>query len=351
MPIAVLTSGGVDSSVALKLLKDHGHEVTAFYLKIWLEDELSYLNNCPWAEDLKYVQEICEKNKIPLEIINMQKDYYDQVVSYAISELKSGRTPNPDILCNQRIKFGAFYDKIDKRFDKIATGHYAQIEEKENYFYLKRAPDPIKDQTYFLSHLSQEQLKRAMFPIGHLEKKVVRFLAEKFNLPNKNRKDSQGICFLGKLKFNEFVKHHLKSKKGEIIELETNKVLGIHEGFWFFTSGQRKGIKLSGGPYFVVKKNIEKNIVYVSKKYFEEDKIRNEFIVKNINWITQNPPEKSNLKVKIRHGENEYKCKIEKINEMNQYKVRISGQDQGLASGQFAVFYEDEYCLGGGVII
>ena len=227
MKIAVLVSGGVDSSVVLKLLKDEGkHELTAYYLQIWLEDELSFLGECPWEEDLSYVRQVCEQLDVPLKIVPLQKEYRERVVSYVIDELNNGRTPSPDILCNERVKFGAFFDAIDESYDKVASGHYAQVIEKEGHFELHRAPDPVKDQTYFLSSLRQDQLARALFPIGHLEKHEVRDLAESFDLPNKSRKDSQGICFLGKIKYSDFVKFHMGEKEGEVVELETGKVMG-----------------------------------------------------------------------------------------------------------------------------
>src|SRR5690606_7733793 len=165
MKIAVLVSGGVDSSVALQLLKNQGHDVTAFYLKIWLEDELSYLGDCPWQEDLSYVTQVCEQLGVPLEIMSLQKEYKDEVVAHTIEQVKKGYTPNPDILCNQRIKFGLFLEKIDESFEKVASGHYAQIREKDGVVELFQSSDLIKDQTYFLSHLSQKQLQRVMFPI------------------------------------------------------------------------------------------------------------------------------------------------------------------------------------------
>ena len=254
MKIAVLTSGGVDSSVALKLLQQNGEkDLTAFYLKIWLEDELSYLGNCPWEEDLAYVQEICKQFKIPLEVLSLQKEYWQEIVAYSLNEIKAGRTPNSDLLCNSKIKFGKFYDKIDPAFDLIATGHYAQKTEIKGVYYLKKAADSFKDQTYFLAHLNQQQLQRALFPIGHLQKKEVRELADQYNLPNAKRKDSQGICFLGQIKYNEFVRYHLGEKTGNLIDFETGKKVGEHKGYWFYTIGQRKGIELSGGPWFVVK--------------------------------------------------------------------------------------------------
>jgi tRNA-5-taurinomethyluridine 2-sulfurtransferase len=350
MKIAVLVSGGVDSSVALKLLIDQGHNVTAFYLKIWLEDELSFLGECPWEEDLKYVEQVCKQLDVPLDVISLQKEYWDRVVSYAISEVKAGRTPNPDIMCNLRIKFGSFYDKIDSSFEKVATGHYARIEETPDGFLLKTAPDPIKDQTYFLSHLNQEQLSRALFPIGNLAKEEVRRLAHEFDLPNKDRKDSQGICFLGKIKFDEFLREHLGDKTGDIIEYETNKKVGEHRGFWFHTIGQRKGLGLSGGPWFVVAKDPEKNIVFISKDYFSAEKERNEFDVVDCHWIIDKLPTVKELRVKLRHGVSFYPCTLT-MEDKNKGHVVLSTRDQGIASGQFAVFYDEDVCLGCGVMI
>ncbi len=349
MKIAVLLSGGVDSSVALHLIKnEEGHDVTAFYLKIWLEDELAFLGECPWETDLKYARAICEQAGVPLKIVSLQSEYHKKVVTYALNELKAGRTPSPDIFCNQRIKFGEFLNKIDDSYDKVASGHYAQVEETNGKYVLKRAPDPVKDQTYFLLGLSQAQLSRILFPIGHLWKKEVRVLAQKFDLPNKDRKDSQGICFLGKIKHPDFVKFHLGEKIGDIIELESGAVLGQHRGFWFYTIGQRQGLGLSGGPWYVVKKDTGNSIVYVSHKDYHDWCARNQFTVADVNWIS-GKPEKHELHVKIRHGPYLNDCAIETIDE-KLLAVRISTKDSGIAPGQFAVFYDGGICLGGGVI-
>ncbi len=347
MKIAVLVSGGVDSSVALRLLQEQGHQVTAFYLKIWLEDDLSFLGTCPWEEDLAYVRAVCEQAGVPLEIISLQKEYWDEVVRYTIAEVKAGRTPNPDILCNQRIKFGAFYRVINNSFDKIATGHYAQVHEQDGAFILSCAPDLVKDQTYFLSHLNQEQLSRALFPIGHLTKPEVRALAERYNLPNKARKDSQGICFLGKLKFSEFINYHVGEKPGNLVEFESGKVLGAHKGFWYYTIGQRQGIGLSGGPWYVVAKDIGNNSVFISKNYYSNDKVRDTFTISKPHWIGV-APVTSSLRVKIRHGEQYNTCKLSTNGD--QLIVTLAERDQGIAPGQFAVFYDNEVCLGGGII-
>lgn len=349
MKIAVLVSGGVDSSVALRLLKDQGHDLTAFYLKIWLEDELSYLGDCPWEEDLGYVTKVCEQAHVPLHVIPLQKEYWDRVVAYTVAEVQAGRTPSPDILCNQHIKFGCFFDKIDASYEKVATGHYAQLEEQDGLFLLKKAKDSFKDQTYFLSQLNQCQLSRALFPIGHLVKSEVRALAAQYNLPNKDRKDSQGICFLGKIEFSEFIKHHLGVHNGDLVEHETRTVVGQHEGFWYFTIGQRKGIGLSGGPWYVVAKDPAKNIVYISRQYFSQDKQRNVVYVNFFNWIAGYPPDNTVLQVKLRHGESLYTCSLELIDRTHGI-VHLESRDQGIAPGQFAVFYDKDLCLGSGVI-
>ncbi len=349
MKIAVLLSGGVDSSVALSLIKREGyHDITAFYLKIWLEDELSFLGECPWEIDLKYARAVCEQVGVPLKIVPLQAEYLETVVAYALKELRAGRTPSPDILCNQRIKFGEFFNKIDESYDKVASGHYAQIGKIDGKYVLKRAPDPVKDQTYFLSGLNQAQLGRALFPIGHLTKKEVRALAHMFDLPNKDRKDSQGICFLGKIRYPDFVKFHLGEKVGDIIELESGDVLGQHRGFWFYTIGQRQGLGLSGGPWYVVEKDTAQNIIYVSHQSHQDERARAEFTVTDVNWIS-GEPEKRHLQVKIRHGPLMNDCRIETLNE-NRLAVTMASTDPGIASGQFAVFYDGEFCLGGGVI-
>lgn len=348
MKIAVLLSGGVDSSLALTLLKNEGHEVEAFYLKIWLEDELAFLGNCPWEEDITFARSLCDKLGVPLNLVNMQQEYLDTVVEYTIGELMKGRTPSPDIMCNKMVKFGLFMKKIPQGFDKVASGHYAQIDEINGSYYLKQSPDPVKDQTYFLTYLSQQQLSGILFPIGKYTKSEVRALAEKFDLPAKNRKDSQGICFLGKIKYNDFIKFHLGEKPGDIIEHETGKILGKHKGYWYHTIGQRQGLGLSGGPWYVAGKDIDNNIIYISNNYQAVSVPRDRLTVKNINWIPS-VPASANLKVKLRHGPNKYDCKAELI-QNGEAVVHLSQKDQGIAPGQFAIFYDGDYCVGGGVI-
>ncbi|HYV29431.1 MAG TPA: tRNA 2-thiouridine(34) synthase MnmA [Candidatus Eisenbacteria bacterium] len=348
MKTAVLLSGGVDSSVALHLAKMQGAEVTAFYLKIWLEEELAFLGDCPWEDDLKYARAVCDQAKVPLEVVPLQTEYQERVVSHVLSELKQGRTPSPDILCNQWIKFGLFFDKIDPTFAKVVSGHYAQVEQRDGKFLLKRSPDAVKDQTYFLSRLSQQQLSRLWFPIGHLTKKQVRQMARKLDLPNRERKDSQGICFLGKIKYPEFVRYHLGERKGEIIDTDSGKVLGEQKGVWFHTVGQRKGLRLPGGPWYVVNKDLPANKLFVAHadRYLEH--ARNEFIVADVHWISGEPAG-HDLQTKVRHSPHLENCRIAPLGE-RRWSVHLENKDQGIASGQSAIFYEGDICLGVGVI-
>ncbi|HMU44413.1 MAG TPA: tRNA 2-thiouridine(34) synthase MnmA [Ignavibacteriaceae bacterium] len=349
MKIAVLLSGGVDSSVALNLLKEQNHDVTAFYLKIWLQDEFSFLGDCPWEEDLRFARAVCDKTGVNLEVLPLQTEYWNSVVTYTIEEIKEGRTPNPDMFCNSLIKFGQFYDRIDLSYEKVASGHYAKVVHDGSKYILKTTPDPVKDQTYFLAYLTQQQLSRAYFPLGDFNKQQVRDLAHRFKLANMDRKDSQGICFLGQIKFDEFIKHHLGELSGDIIEIETQKKLGKHKGYYFYTIGQRSGLGLSGGPWYVVKKDIKNNIIFISRQNTQELS-KEIFSVGKFNWIAGEHPSKENLKVKIRHGAQYYNCNLKFIDE-DSALVELDKGDRGIAPGQFAVFYDGDICLGGGVIL
>lgn len=350
MKTAVLLSGGVDSSVALRLLQAEGRrEITAFYLKIWLEEELAFLGDCPWEEDLACARAVCEQAGVPLEIVALQGEYQDRVVAHVVRELKAGRTPSPDILCNEWIKFGLFFDKIDPAFERVASGHYAQIERCGGEVRLRRSPDPVKDQSYFLSRLTQAQLRRIEFPVGHLHKAEVRRLAEEFALPNRTRRDSQGICFLGKIKYPDFVRFHLGEKDGDIIEIDSGKRLGPHHGVWFHTVGQRKGLGLSGGPWYVVAKNLARNSVFVAHADRYLDHARDELTIAEAHWIAGRPPEKTDLLCKLRHGPRLQACAMSPLGS-GRWHLRLAEKDAGIAAGQSAILYDGEYCLGGGVI-
>lgn len=349
MRIAVLISGGVDSAVALRLLQQQGHtELTAFYLKIWLEDELAFLGDCPWEDDLRQVRAVCEGAGVPLEVLSLQTEYHETIVADAIRELRAGRTPSPDISCNTRIKFGVFLDRIGSHFDKVATGHYARLGARANQALLLRAPDPVKDQTYFLSRLRQDQLQRALFPIGHLRKAEVRALARDWNLPNATRPDSQGICFLGKVKFPEFVRFHLGTRPGPIVDITSGRTLGEHEGYWFFTIGQRQGIKLGAGPWYVVGKDITTNTLRVCHADALPTHTRNRFRLEDLHWIAGPPPVPS-LSIRVRHGPAIVPCHFTTL-DPDSAEVTLATPDPGIALGQSGVLYDADECLGAGTI-
>jgi len=353
MKTAVLLSGGVDSSVALYELLGQGRtDITAYYLKIWLEDELSYLGDCPWEEDLGYARAVCDAAGVPLKVVSLQAEYYERVVEYALQELRVGHTPSPDIFCNQRVKFGAFYDKVGDEVDRVASGHYGVVDRAdEAAVRLLRSPDHVKDQTYFLSHLSQAQVAKIEFPIGGFFKNNVRELAHRYNLANQARKDSQGICFLGKIKYNDFVQHYLGEKPGAIVDRETGKKLGVHKGFWFHTIGQRSGLGLGNGPWFVVDKDIDANTVFVSHLEHRQQQNRRDFVVGELTWIHRPPRADEALTCKLRHGPELLGCRIEAREAESRLAVRLDEGDPGIAPGQFSVFYSGDECLGAGMIL
>lgn len=347
--IAVLLSGGVDSSLALALLRREKRlALKAYYLKIWLEDEQVALGDCPWETDLTYARATCEQLGVPLEVVPLQSEYRTRIVEYALAELRLGRTPSPDIFCNQRIKFGAFYERVASQCEHIASGHYARVRCDAGVHRLWRAADPVKDQTYFLSNLSQAQLARLRLPIGHLHKHQVRALAAEFDLPAKARRDSQGVCFLGKINYRDFVRFHLGEVRGDIVEQASGRKMGEHPGYWFFTIGQRHGLRLGGGPWYVTGKDVANNIVYIAHGSAPDRANRRELIAKHIHWIAA-PPAQSSLQVKLRHGPALIPCHVQML-APDRAHVALATPDPGIAPGQHAVFYEDEVCLGGGVI-
>lgn len=362
MQYAVLVSGGVDSAVALhEIARREQGRVTAYYLKIWLEDELSFLGSCPWEEDLHYAREVCSSAGVPLEVVPLQEEYHQRVVSYTLEELRAGRTPSPDIFCNQRIKFGAFLEAIgpygttaSTGADRIVTGHYAGVsrEGDDGQARLMMAPDPVKDQTYFLSHLSQEQLRRAEFPLGTCTKSEVRRRAAELQLSNRGRPDSQGICFLGRIRYREFVRHYLGEQDGPILERESGRELGRHSGAWFYTIGQRQGLGLGNGPWYVTERDISTNTVQVSHAEHAPEGARDTFEIGPIS-SPADPPERwmlsPSLMLKLRHGPELTGCSLERTD--RGFRVRMNRADRGVAAGQFAVFYDPPECLGSGMIL
>ncbi|MEE2658003.1 MAG: tRNA 2-thiouridine(34) synthase MnmA [Candidatus Latescibacterota bacterium] len=351
MNIAVLVSGGVDSSVALRLLHDEGHDLTAFYLKVWLEEEvLSFAGDCPWEEDVGFVRQTCEELGVPLEIVPLQGDYYELVVEMVLAQLRAGRTPSPDIFCNRRIKFGAFLEGPGSDFERVASGHYARLLPGSQGVRLLRGVDSTKDQSYFLSHLTQEQVARVLFPVGGLPKSEVRELAARYALPSYDRKDSQGICFLGKIDYREFIAFHLGQREGPIVDIDSCETLGQHHGYWFYTIGQRYGLGLAGGPWYVVGKDIASNTVQVTHADHRREHSRDTFDIGDLNWIC--PParhEEGEVLLKLRHGPNLAEARIESLGG-DRLRVHLAQADPGVAPGQHAVIYNGEECLGGSII-
>ena len=351
MEIATLLSGGVDSTVVVHLLCEQGYKPSLFYIKIGM-DNVDYMD-CSAEEDIEICQLVAKKYGLPLEIIDLQKEYWDTVASYAIDKVKRGFTPNPDVMCNKYIKFGCFEERAGKDFDITATGHYATTQMRDGKVWLGTAVDPVKDQTDFLAQISYLQVKKLMFPLGKLMKHEVRRIAEEAQLPNAKRKDSQGICFLGKINYNDFVRRFLGEKDGPDIELETGKKIGTHKGYWFHTIGQRKGLGLSGGPWFVVKKDIEKNIIYVSHGYGVDTQYGTEFDMRDFHFITEDPwkqQDEVNVTFKIRHTPEFLSGTL--IREGEKYHLISDGRLQGIAPGQFGVVYDEksEICVGSGEI-
>lgn len=354
MNIAALVSGGVDSSVVVHQLKEMGYDPTIFYIRIGMEDENGYMG-CTAEEDIEITSFVAKKYGLKMETVSLQKEYWDNVVEYVIRTVRNGLTPNPDVMCNRLIKFGSFIDKYGYEFDKIATGHYAQTYFENGKHYLGTALDPVKDQTDFLAQITYSQVSRLMFPIGHLMKSQVRDIAVAQNLPSASRKDSQGICFLGKINYNDFIKRYLGEKEGKIIEKETGKILGKHKGFWFHTIGQRKGLGLGGGPWYVVAKDSAENIVYVSQGYDVETQYGKTVPLDDFNFITENPWGDFTVPVditfKIRHTPEFTKGKL--FNEGNgSYRIESEDKIQGIAPGQYGVIYDPNHriCYGSGVI-
>ena len=353
MNIAALLSGGVDSSVVVHLLCEQGYKPTLFYIKIGM-DGAEYMD-CSAEEDIEMSTAIARKYGLSLEVVDLHKEYWENVAAYAIDKIKKGLTPNPDVMCNKLIKFGCFEQQVGKNFDFTATGHYATTIRQDGKTWLGTAKDPVKDQTDFLAQIDYLQVSKLMFPIGGLMKQEVREIASRAGLPSARRKDSQGICFLGKINYNDFVRRFLGEREGAIIELETGKKVGTHRGYWFHTIGQRKGLGLSGGPWFVIKKDVEENIIYVSHGYGVETQFGSEFRINDFHFITENPWKDAGKEIditfKIRHTPEFTKGKLVQ-EEGGQFRILSSETLQGIAPGQFGVIYDEEagICVGSGEI-
>ena len=353
MQIAALVSGGVDSSVMLHLLKEHGYDPTIFYIRIGMKEEEGFLD-CSSEEDIELTTWLATHYGLKMEIVPLHKEYWDNVIAYTLDAVRKGLTPNPDVMCNRLIKFGEFEKYWGKDFDMISTGHYANILKKEGLTWLATAKDPVKDQTDFLAQITSAQVNKLMFPVGNLMKHEVRAIAHKIGLPSAHRRDSQGICFLGKVNYVDFLRKYIGEREGNIVELETGKILGKHKGFWFHTIGQRKGLGLGQGPWFVVKKNTEENIIFVSNGYDPLSQYGNEIRLADFNFISGNPwPELDSPKqitFKIRHTPDFTKGALTKRG--NHLVISSEVPVAGIAAGQFGVLYDENsrICLGSGVI-
>ncbi len=351
--IAVAMSGGVDSSVSAALLKEKGYDLAGFYMKNWSETLGLKKSECPWFKDREDAARVAAKLDIPFYTLDFEKEYNDFVLEKFFTEYELGRTPNPDILCNKEIKFGVFLKKaISLGADFIATGHYARVQKHKNsgMFCLLKSKDKNKDQTYFLSGLSQNQLSRAIFPVGGLQKKKVRELAKKFKLPNSAKPDSQGLCFVGHIKLKEFLGQKIKNNPGDIITTKGKKI-GSHLGLFWYTIGQRKGIDIGGvGPFYVVEKRLKTNELIVSDSSKDKTLYSEVLILKDLNWISGKSPKTGFVcEARIRYRGPLIKCKVFIISSKRS-KVVFENPQWAPACGQSVVFYKGEECLGGGVI-
>lgn len=353
--VVVGMSGGVDSSVAAILLKNQGYEVIGLFMRNWdsslnndflgkkkLELELDI---CPQEKDYNDALEVCKKLNIPLHRVDFVKEYWDYVFKYFLDELKRGRTPNPDVMCNKYIKFDLFLKEAKKLgADFIATGHYAKVKNCNLYM----ASDRNKDQTYFLSMLSNKQLENVIFPLGELEKQVVRQIASEHGLITADKKDSTGICFIGERNFKQFLQNYFPVTKGNIVDIANNNVVGEHAGLMYYTIGQRKGLNLGGNSdkMFIVGKSLESNTLYVASGEDNEYLYSDSTIIESMNFMSELRPDK--CKAKFRYRAPLYDVKIEYLSN-NMIKLNYRGV-KAVTPGQICVLYLDELCLGGGII-
>ena len=352
MRIVVGISGGVDSSVAGYLLKEQGHDVIGLFMVNWQEKD----GSCTAEEDFEDVKRVCNKIGIPYFSVNYSKEYYDRVFKYFLEEYKKGRTPNPDVLCNREVKFGPFLEKAKALgADMIATGHYAKKIEKDGRYYLYKADDLNKDQSYFLNQLSQDQLKMVVFPLENIDKPKVREIAKKLDLSTAEKKDSTVICFIGERNFKNFLKDFLPAKPGKICDLD-GKVIGEHDGLMYYTLGQRRGLNIggmkggNGQRWFVIRKDLENNILYVSQG--EDDELFSDALkASGFNWIPEKPTESEfDCFAKFRYRQPDQKVHVKILSDKEIY-VDFYEKQRAITPGQFVVLYkEDGQCLGGGTI-
>ncbi len=337
-------SGGVDSSVSAALLKQQGYDVVGVYMKNWSQDFPGL--PCPWQEDYQDAKRVAVQLGIDFKMYDFETEYRHKVVDYMLDEFKAGRTPNPDVMCNQEVKFKLFLNTALKDgADFIATGHYA----KTNAGRLYMAADSNKDQTYFLYRVKNEALQKTIFPLGDLTKPQVRQLAKKFKLVTADKKDSMGICFVGKVGIKEFLQQYVKTRPGKIID-HGGREVGTHDGAIFYTIGQRHGLEVGGGlPYYVIGKDMKKNKVYVTTDLQDEKLWSREVRLTDMHWINQPPSKKDKLKIRLRHRAKFIDVKL--LNKSSNFWTAQLDEDvRALTPGQSAVFYSGDECLGGGIV-
>ena len=344
MKIYVGMSGGVDSSLTAAILKEQGHEVVGVYLKNWAKEWDIF--DCPWADDLHDASQVAEQLGIELKVFDVQKDYHHHVVDYMLAEYKAGRTPNPDIMCNQEMKFGVFMKlALEDGADAIATGHYARIENGQ----LLAGLDKNKDQSYFLYRIRPDSLSKAFMPIGQYTKPEVRKMAAERGLVTASKKDSQGICFIGKVPLKKFLQQYVQGEPGKVID-QSGSVVGEHDGAIFYTIGQRSGLGIGGGqPYFITGKNMTKNEIYVTTDPQDDELWRDSVTINQLHWLNQAPELGKTYRVRAR-----YRAPLVEatISEMNEESIRLELQQsvRAIAPGQSVVMYDGERVVGGGII-
>jgi tRNA-uridine 2-sulfurtransferase len=352
--IIVGLSGGVDSAVSALLLKQQGYDVEGLFMKNWQGDDND--DHCSAETDLADASAVCSKLEIPLHSVNFSAEYWDNVFEHFLNEHHKGRTPNPDILCNKEIKFKAFLDHaLALGADKIATGHYVQIEQHGDQFQLRKGADRNKDQSYFLYTLQQDQLAKSCFPVGHLPKPEVRKLAEDAGLVNHNKKDSTGICFIGERKFKNFLNEYMLAKPGEMVST-TGEPLGPHDGLMFYTLGQRQGLQIGGragsdgSPWYVVDKDMKNNQLIVAQGKNHPRLFSRGLICDDLHWVSGSAPEMPyTCYAKTRYRQWDQACQLTALDN-DDLCVMFSDPQRAVTPGQSVVFYDGNICLGGGVI-
>ena len=333
-------SGGVDSAVSAYLLQQQGYEVIGVYMKNWSKNLPGM--KCPWAEDLADAKRVAVKLGIDFRVFDFEKEYKQKVVDYMLEEYQKGNTPNPDIMCNQEIKFKLFAETaFEQSADRIATGHYAQANGRQ----LLKAVDENKDQTYFLYRITEDAISKTIFPVGGMMKTEVKALAEKLGLSVAHKKESMGVCFVGEANMRDFLSEFIETKPGEIRELETDKVLGTHDGAIFYTLGQRHGLNLKDGlPYYVVRKNMKTNTIFVSRNLKALSLWKKEIELKDV--VLRGGDDGRNIEARIRHRAPLVKADYD----AKTHKLTFAEEQKSLTPGQSVVFYRENVCLGGGII-